>query len=525
MDESLKNWRLGIDVGGTNTDAVIVDEKLNLVASMKSPTTEDVMTGIKNAMHAVLKQIGSQKAKIGYAMLGTTHCTNAIVERKRLNKVVAIRIGAPATTAVKPMADWPDDLKTAMHVQSFIIKGGNEYDGREIAALDCEKIRDIAGVIKNSEIEPVAVTSVFSPVSDKHEKIAAAILKEELGENFPVTISSEIGNIGLLERENASILNAALVGVANTMVKSFIGALDAENIENAAVYLCQNDGTLMSVGYAKKYPILTIACGPTNSIRGAAFLTGKRNAFVVDVGGTTTDVGVLSKGFPRQSMVAVEIGEVRTNFRMPDLVSIGLGGGTIIKVGENGEISIGPESVGFHVTEKAICFGGDTLTATDVVVGLGMVHGIGDQTKTEQLDKDILEKAYIKMQAMVEKCIDTMKTVPGNVDVILVGGGNILISGNLTGVEKIYRPQNLAVANAIGSAIAQVSGQVEKVFSLKNITKENALQTAKDLAVQEAKKAGANGSTIEITDVEYVPLAYLSDAVKIRVKAVGNLQL
>lgn len=149
-------------------------------------------------------------------------------------------------------------------------------------------------------------------------------MREVLGDDFPISISSEIGSVSLLERENATILNAALVDVAKTTSESFIAALAGENITGAEVYLCQNDGTLMSAEYAMRYPILTIACGPTNSIRGASFLTGLKDAVVVDVGGTTTDLGVLTHGFPRESMLAVEIGGVRTNFRMPDIISIAL---------------------------------------------------------------------------------------------------------------------------------------------------------------------------------------------------------
>lgn len=165
---------------------------------------------------------------------------------------------------------------------------------------------------------------------------------------------------------------------------------------------------------------------PTNSIRGASFLTEKKNAFVVDVGGTTTDVGVLSNGFPRESMIAVEIGDIRTNFRMPDLVSIGLGGGTLIKVQPDGTVEIGPESVGYRVTEEALCFGGSTLTATDIVVALGKAPGVGDPAKVAHLDPALLDQAYGKMKAMVETCIDEMKTSSGDVEVILVGGGSIL---------------------------------------------------------------------------------------------------
>ena len=108
---SNKDWRIGIDVGGTNTDAVVLDENLNLISAVKSPTTEDVMSGIENAMEAVLAGEGVDRSRIGYAMLGTTHCTNAIVERKRLDRVAVIRIGAPATTGIRPMVDWAEDIQ------------------------------------------------------------------------------------------------------------------------------------------------------------------------------------------------------------------------------------------------------------------------------------------------------------------------------------------------------------------------------------------------------------------------------
>ena len=93
---------------------------------------------------------------------------------------------------------------------------------------------------------------------------------------------------------------------------------------------------------------------------------------------TTTDLGVISNGFPRESSVAVTIGGVRTNFRMPDVISIGLGGGSIVRE-KNGLVTVGPDSVGYEITKKALCFGGNTLTATDIAVKLGMAD-IGDRS-------------------------------------------------------------------------------------------------------------------------------------------------
>ena len=521
----MKNWRIGIDVGGTNTDAVVIDEKLNLVAQVKCPTTKDVTTGIANAMASVLRHENVDKSRIGYAMLGTTHCTNAIVERKRLNKVAVVRLGAPATLAVKPMADWPDDIKEAMQVACYMVEGGNEFDGREISPLDEDALYRIANALKG-KIESVAICAVFSPVSDNHEKRAAAIFREVLGENFPVSISCEIGSIGLLERENATILNASLVSVAKMTAESFVLALQNENIGDAKIFLGQNDGTLMSVEYAMKYPILTIACGPTNSIRGASFLTGMKEAIVVDVGGTTTDVGVLTNGFPRESMVAVEIGQVRTNFRMPDIVSFGLGGGSIVREKEDGTVTVGPDSVGYKVTEKALCFGGDTLTATDIVVAKGLADDIGDRSKVAHLPKELLDKAYSRMVTMVEDRIDSIKTSAGDAEVILVGGGSILVPNELSGASNVYKPNNFGVANAIGSAIAQVSGQIEKIFMLDKMTREQVLNEAMELAKEETIKAGAEPSTIKVIDIEDVPIAYLpGNATRVRVKAIGELKL
>lgn len=514
-------YRIGIDVGGTNTDAVILDENLNVIAETKTPTTEDVSSGIYKALEDVIASSNIPRSDIKYAMLGTTHCTNAIVERKRLNSIAIIRLGAPATLAVKPLIGVPDDLRAILGKYVYIVRGGHEFDGREIMPLDEEELYKVAYEIKG-KVDSIAITSVFSPVSRDHEERAAAIMKDVMGEDLPVSLSCEIGSVGLLERENATILNAAVVNVAKTTIHGFVNALKEEGID-AKVFLGQNDGTLMSADYALRYPILTVACGPTNSLRGASYLTGHSDAIVVDVGGTTTDVGVLVASFPRESSIAVEIGGARTNFRMPDLVSVGLGGGTIIRIQNNGEFTVGPDSVGYQLTEKALVFGGDTLTSTDVVVALGKAN-IGDPSKVQHLDQDLLAKVFKEMVSMVEVAIDKMKTSAESVPVILVGGGSILLPTSLEGASEVIQPENHGVANAIGSAISQVSGQVERVFSLDELGREKTLELAKNMAIDEAVTAGADKESCEIVDIEDVPLAYLpGNATRVRVKAAGSL--
>ena len=188
--------------------------------------------------------------------------------------------------------------------------------------------------------------------------------------------------------------------MAERFTEGFANSLAEEGIEHADVYLSQNDGTLMTMEYARRYPILTVACGPTNSIRGAGYLSHIQNAIVVDVGGTTTDLGVIQNGFPRESSVAVTIGGVRTNFRMPDVISIGLGGGSIVREHQDGTITVGPDSVGFEITKKALIFGGDVMTATDIAVRLGMVE-LGDITKTECISRETAEKAMADRKSVV----------------------------------------------------------------------------------------------------------------------------
>jgi N-methylhydantoinase A/oxoprolinase/acetone carboxylase beta subunit len=517
------SYRIGIDVGGTHTDAVLLDREYKVVAKTKSATTEDVSSGIYKAMREVITESGVPRDQIRYAMLGTTHCTNAIVERKRLNEIAVIRIGAPATLAVKPLIGVPQNLRERLGKHVYIIRGGHEFDGREIAKLDEEELVRIAQEIKG-KVNSIAVTSVFSPVSKEHELRAAEILLEFLGEDLPISLSHEIGSVGLLERENATILNSAVVNVAKATAEGFVNALKEEGI-NAKVFFGQNDGTLMNVEYAMKYPILTIACGPTNSIRGASYLTGLSDALVVDVGGTTTDIGVLVNSFPRESSLAVEIGGARTNFRMPDLVSIGLGGGTIVRIQEGGSFTVGPDSVGYRLPEKGLVFGGDILTATDVAVALGKAD-LGDPKKVAHLDKAILERVYERIVQMVEEAIDKMKTSAEPVPVILVGGGSILLPDQLKGSSEVIRPDDFGVANAIGAAISQVSGQIERVFSLDELGREQTLELAKQIAINEAIAAGAAPDTIKIVDIEDVPLAYLpGNATRVRVKAAGILAM
>ncbi|MDB4895142.1 MAG: Hydantoinase/oxoprolinase [Firmicutes bacterium] len=510
--------RIGIDVGGTNTDSVLMDGA-KVLASHKTPTTPDVTSGITASVTQLMRETGVKPADVQAVMIGTTHFANAVVERQRLSPVAAVRLGLPATDALPPLCDWPDEVVAAMGGEVFLVRGGYEFDGREISPLDEVEIRRIGRRIHDAGIRAAAVSSVFSPVNDSMEQRAAAILLEECPDLL-VTRSADIGRVGLLERENAAILNAALRSLAAHLVEGFRQALRDLGL-NAPFFFTQNDGTLMAAEFAEQFPVLTFSSGPTNSMRGAAFLSGIRDGIVVDIGGTTTDVGVLVGGFPRPAAAAVSVGGVRTNFRMPDVLSIGLGGGSIVRTEP---LQIGPRSVGYRLTEQARIFGGDTLTTTDVVVAAGRLQ-LGDASRVGDLDAAFVTAALQEMQAMVAAAIDAVKTSAAPVPVIVVGGGSILVGDAVPGASHVIKPPHFQVANAIGAAIAQVGGEVDRIYSTEGATREAVLDRARLEAVDKAVAAGADPESVEIVDLEEVPLAYLpGNAVRIRVKAVGELK-
>jgi N-methylhydantoinase A/oxoprolinase/acetone carboxylase beta subunit len=288
-------------------------------------------------------------------------------------------------------------------------------------------------------------------------------------------------------------------------------------------FFTQNDGTLMDLEFALRFPVLTIGSGPANSIRGAAYLTGSTDAIVVDVGGTSADVSVLTGGFPRESNSGVEIGGIQTNFRMPDLVTIAVGGGT--RIHEDGDdVRVGPDSVGYRLTDQALVFGGSTPTLTDAAVAGGRAV-IGDVARTAGREA-ILARSLRIAEVMLADAVDRVKTSREPRPLIAVGGGSMLVPDTIPGVSEVHRPDHFDVANAIGAAIASVAGEVERIVHLGAGGREAAIEEVAQEARSRAIAAGASPADAEIVEVEEIPLAYLTNpAVRIRVKAAGPLEV
>jgi N-methylhydantoinase A/oxoprolinase/acetone carboxylase beta subunit len=208
---------------------------------------------------------------------------------------------------------------------------------------------------------------------------------------------------------------------------------------------------------------------------------------------------------------------------MPDVLSLGIGGGSLVR--EDAAPRVGPRSVGYELTRRALVFGGEELTASDVAVAAGRAR-FGEPERVAGLPDALVRAALAEIEERIADVVDRMKVSAEPIPVVVVGGGSVLLGERLPGAAELVKPPHFGVANAIGAAIAQVGGEVDRVVSLDELSRAEALEAAKQEAREKARDAGAGPGSVRIVDVDEVPLAYLpGNATRIRVKAVGDLEL
>ena len=171
--------QIGVDVGGTNTDGVIMSDGKVLISN-KTVTTANVGDGVFNVIKSVLNKGKIKPSQITSVMIGTTHFTNALVERKKLQKIAAIRLCLPASDSLVQMIGWPKDLVETLSPKKYFAKGGYEVDGREISPLDEDEINKIIDDIGTHDLDSIAINSVYSPLNSEMEQRAAELIKKKL---------------------------------------------------------------------------------------------------------------------------------------------------------------------------------------------------------------------------------------------------------------------------------------------------------------------------------------------------------
>lgn len=478
---------IGMDIGGTHTDAVLVEQG-KIVRSCKTTTTRPLEEGVKTG----LAKIGVVK-DLKAIHIGTTHATNALLEGKNLYRTGVIRLAGHQPDMLRPGAGWPTFLKDRVIAGVETVDGGLECDLRPITPFDPRQVREAAERLVAAGAESLALVGVFSPILAEQEELAGQVIQEAFGEDFPVSLSSRIGGIGFIERENATILNSAL---KRPMLEGFSrlqGTMNALGLD-APLFLTQNNGSVIDLGRAIDYPLLTLSSGPTNSFIGACRLAGVNDAIVVDVGGTSTDIGFVQNGFPRRSIHNVSFGGVSLNFRTPDVLALAIGGGSLVS-----GMLVGPESCGGQLMSVAQIFGGSQLTLTDIACKAGAMTIESAALENVQVSQSEAEEVMAKVRMSIQRGVDKMRGRHQGLPVIAVGGGASVVGA--------MQPEHQAVANAYGAALAEVSATVDTVLSL--VDREQALEQVKDQALQLAVDEGASVTSVRVVDLQVIPYHYV----------------
>jgi N-methylhydantoinase A/oxoprolinase/acetone carboxylase beta subunit len=302
--------RLGVDVGRTRTAAVVLDAAGRALARAVAPDLQGALAGLTGQAP-------------GLAVLDAGTLATDALGSGRVARAAVVRIGAPLTLAVPPLAMWPPGLRSAVSAGAAVVAGGAEFDGTA-APLDEDAI---ARFLERAAPAAVAVTAVFAPIAPEQELAAAEVVRRTLGPDVPVALSHEFGTLGLLERENATVLNAALTGVFDELAATLRSALPA-----AEPYLARGDGTLMALAPALRLPVAAVGSGPASALLGAFRLTGVDDAVVAIAERSGIAVGALRNGFPRESPRTARIAGVLAGLRLPDIRTVGDAAGLAVGV-------------------------------------------------------------------------------------------------------------------------------------------------------------------------------------------------
>ncbi len=320
-------YSLGIDAGGTYTDAVLLrDADDTIIQSNKALTTyPDPLDGIRNAIDGIDEEYLKD---VKVVSVSTTLSTNSILEGT----------GFPVGLILVGNYDIKQDLPTEHYVQ---VEGGHNYNGIETAPLNEEKVREFARQVKD-RVAAFAVSSYFSIRNHEHELRVKEIVLEETG--LPVVCAHELSqDLGAFERAVTAFFNAQLIPVTERFMSTVETYIQSKGM-NARVFMLKCDGSVIGIKSALEKPIESIFSGPAGSLVGASFLTKNETCAVIDVGGTSTDISVIKNGVPDMSDSGAVVGGWKTRVKAIKMETSAMGGDSDVWVKDN-VVHIGPRRV------------------------------------------------------------------------------------------------------------------------------------------------------------------------------------
>jgi hypothetical protein len=505
---------LGVVTGVSDTTGVVTDASGRVVASLVRPRTPDRTRAEEVA--ELIAQLAADPAVdpagIRRAMVGLRRRQDAPISAEGLNGVAVLRIGAPLTRAVPPLGGWPDALRAAVWAGAAVVRGGMAMSGRPARALDAEAVRRFCAAAPKPA-PAFAITGVFAVGSPSQEIEAEALVRRELGSEVHVSLSHQLGGPGLLERENATVLDAAL----SRAFQRFQAAVDealAGGAIDADVYYGRHDGTLVARELAARHPVVLLGTGTAHSQLGAGRLSGVPDALVVEVTPATTEIGLLVGGLPVERATATRLSGVPVGFRLPDVRIVPLGGGSALESSDGGAPGRGPDQ-----RSDALSSGGAVATLTDAAVAARRAPaGTHPVAATAALTA-----ALARYDGLLADVAGRMTArLPAPPPVVAIGEGAALVPDGLPGTEGTFRPPQAGLATAVGLTTASVGGHAERLAANRPGERERAMREARGAALESAVYAGADPGTVEVVEADEIPLTRLVDpVVRVRVRVLG----
>lgn len=499
---------LGVDTGGTYTDAVILErESGNVIRKSKALTTpHNLVLGIQACLDGL--GIGERGPRIDLVCLSTTLATNAIVE------------GRGCDAGLLLIGSVPDGI---LPVDGFdCVRGRLDIKGRTVEPVEEKEVAAVLERMRGKH-EALAISGYASVRNPAHEQAVGRMAREWLG--IPVVFGHDMTmTLGFYERTVTAVLNARLIPIIQRLI-SAIGDVLARMRIHAPVMVVKGDGSLMRASYALERPVDTILSGPAASLIGGAFLSGCGDAMIVDIGGTTTDIAHVQNGRVRVNEEGAVVAGWRTRVRAADLHTFGLGGDSAICVADNRAIRIGPrkatpwcraregeENRGFTPTDVLHILGEYTEWDT-ALAGRGAIacgNGLASEKNVKQFAFDVNAAIIEKLDDCLQEGL-RMAPLPRMVVGIGAPAGTWMRKAADWLPVPLCVPEHAEVANAVGAAVGNVLEQAEALvrrdrtedsyivhstrerlsFTELEDAKDAAEQLALGLARERALKAGA----------------------------------